>query len=168
MGEGGHTYGLVPEPDGLQSLPPSLRRCLLSKPCRKVIAGSCKGPARFPTEPDGASWCLVVVKMMLLSASFFRPRRGRKSTLMNFGNFKFYFLFLFNDDTEIRIFSVVLFSPYIVQIYNLYFYRVNMSNKYGEELGPSGVSGGIGLYRNIALPSSRHGPSSHPHLLITN
>ena len=61
MVEGGHTYGLVEEPDGLQSLPPSLRRRLLPMPCRKVPEGSCKGPARFPTEPDGASWCLVVV-----------------------------------------------------------------------------------------------------------
>ena len=91
MGEGGHTYGLVPEPDGLQSLLPSLRHCLLPMPSRKVPEGSYMGPARFPTEPDGASWCLVVVVMIFRCACCCRPRRDRQST--HFRNFrKLFFL----------------------------------------------------------------------------
>ena len=86
MGEGGHTYALVPESDGLQSLPPSLRRRPLPMPCRKVPAGSCKGPARLSTEPDGALWCLVVVLEIFWCACCCRPRRGRQST--HFRNFR--------------------------------------------------------------------------------
>jgi hypothetical protein len=109
-----------------------------------------------PPEPDEGEQAITAALPLVGNASDAQPvtAEGKRGDI------------LFFPCSYYKAKCIILIPSFV--ICHLFFNRLNMSNKYGKELGPSGVSGGTGLYRNIALPYSRHGPSSHPHLLIIN